>query len=255
MYDTCIRRKSLLKRRALSCILSCSTLNPQPDLSWLMKDERQAKKKYTIFDLPVKKGVDTKSNQGSSIKGSSIGACVQYQSTPASRSGHTKPGTGIKPSMPVLHPPSFLSMSTAHNQPQSQQQSELPYTLPSSTADGSLTATMNHGYLQNYSQEISMPPMISPYEDPFQNANAMTMMNTMMPPNIPHNQYFPYDYGLPSPGVVPHLLPFSIQHRMDTTLTRNCSSSTIYLYDGCHGFNYCYCRYKSCSIIVIALKF
>jgi hypothetical protein len=144
-------------------------LRDQPELCLLMKDERQAKRKFQFLDRNVREadGFD-------SIQGSAVGV-VHYPSTPASRSVHVKPSSKKRRPITVHYPPSLPNMNIGNNPSQSQLHSEL-----TSTADGRFNAVMNHGYLHNYSQQTSIPSMISPHQQSFH--NPMPMMNMMMPP-------------------------------------------------------------------------
>jgi len=165
-------------------------LRDQPELCLLMKDERQAKRKFQFLDRNVREADGVDSNLGPAV------GVVHYPSTPASRSVHVKPSSKKRRPITVHYPPSLSNMNIGNNPSQSQLQSEL-----TSTADGRFNAVMNHGYLHNYSQQTSIPSMISPHQQSFH--NAMPMMNMMMPPPPQQLNYPTYGYGAPpqAPGL------------------------------------------------------
>eukprot|EP00985_Skeletonema_marinoi_P001584 scaffold637_cov173-Skeletonema_marinoi.AAC.3 len=165
-------------------------LRDQPELCLLMKDERQAKRKFQFLDRNVREADGVDSNLGPAV------GVVHYPSTPASRSVHVKPSSKKRRPITVHYPPSLSNMNIGNNPSQSQLQSEL-----TSTADGRFNAVMNHGYLHNYSQQTSIPSMISPHQQSFH--NAMPMMNMMMPPPSQQLNYPTYGYGAPpqAPGL------------------------------------------------------
>ena len=158
-------------------------LRDQPELCSMMKDERQAKKKFQYLDRSVRKIDGVENNQGSLA-----GVGVHYPPlSSTTMGGQMKTPPETNQPFPVHFPQSLSNMNTASNPSQSQQ---------SSAGTGGLNMAMNDGYLQNYSQDVSMPPMISPSS----NQSGMPMMNMMMPPNLSQVQYNPYGYNIPQSG-------------------------------------------------------
>lgn len=164
-------------------------LRDQPGLCVMMKDERQAKKKFQFLDRNVRRKTDgVENNQAASLPG--VGDYFPPSSSKTMSGSMKTPSEGNQP-VPVHFPSSFpnMNMNTASNQTQSQQSN-------TGTGTGGLNMAMNDGYLHTYSQDISSTPMISPSSI----HSSMPMMNMMMPPNVPQLQYNPYGYNVPPPG-------------------------------------------------------
>lgn len=163
-------------------------LRDQPELCLMMKDERQAKKKFQFLDRNVRKTDGVENNQAS-LPG--VGGYYPPLSSTTMGGQMKTPPEGNHP-IPVHFPSSFPNVNTASNQAQSQQTN-----TGAGTGTGSLNNMgMNDGYLHSYSQDISTTPMISPSSI----HSSMPRMNMMMPPNVPQVQYNPYGYNVPPPG-------------------------------------------------------
>lgn len=160
-------------------------LRDQPELCLMMKDERQAKKKFQFLDRNVRKADGVENNQAS-FPG--VGGYYPPLSSTTMGGSMKSPPEGNQP-IPVHFPSSFPNMNTASNQAQSQQSS-------TGTGTGGLNMTMNDGYVHTYSQDISTTTMISPSSI----HSSVPRMNMMMPPNIPQVQFNPYGYNVPPPG-------------------------------------------------------
>lgn len=182
-------------------------LRDQPELSLLMKDERQAKKKFKSLGPNDVKKADGMEN----IQMTSLGVCVHHHppsSSSSTRGGDANPSSESQLSMPENNSPSYSTkMSAEHDvlEPQQQQQLSEISTMMKSTGDEGLNmANIHDGLLYNYPQESTFPStMITPHKH--SNQDVAPMMNNMtMPPHLPPLQppfqYPPSGYGDSSEG-------------------------------------------------------
>ena len=189
-------------------------LRDRPELCSLMKDERQAKKKFKFLDSTLKTADGMEYNQGSSTG-------VAHYPTSPSRISAKNPSLESMPPLSIHQPTSFAphtntktntntntNTAQSHLEPnQLQQSGALSSANLKSTGDADLNVASNYGgHLHNYPQEIQLPPMITPNKRSTQHGTVPTMNNMMPPPPLPSMQppfqYPPYSYNSSSVGQI-----------------------------------------------------